>query len=74
MQPKVGITLRSKDKTYFSRIFGGEAGVDGYSTASSDTYQDLFGEGSFTGKGIINIDVFYEVLKNEIPDNKVLIS
>ena len=72
MQPKVGITLESKDKTQFSRIFGAEAGVDGYSTASSDTYQDLFGEGSFTGKGILNIDVFYEVLKNEIPDNRVL--
>ena len=72
MQPKVGITLESKDKTKFSRIFGAEAGIDGYSTASSDTYQDLFGEGSFTGKGIINIDVFYEVLKNKIPDNKVL--
>ena len=72
MQPKVGITLESKDKTQFSRIFGAEAGVDGYSTASSDTYQDLFGEGSFTGKGILNIDVFYSVLKNEIPENKVL--
>lgn len=72
MQPKVGITLESKDKTQFSRIFGAEAGVNGYSNPSSDTYQDLFGEGSFIGKGILNIDVFYEVLKNEIPENKVL--
>ncbi|SDP07582.1 GH36-type glycosyl hydrolase domain-containing protein [Clostridium gasigenes] len=72
MQPKVGITLESKDRTQFSKIFGAEAGIDGYSTASSDTYQDLFGEGSFTGKGILDIDVFYEVLKNEIPENKVL--
>ncbi|MGL5087252.1 MAG: GH36-type glycosyl hydrolase domain-containing protein, partial [Clostridium sp.] len=72
MQPKVGITLESKDKTQFSRIFGAEAGIDGYSAASSDTYQDLFGEGSFIGKGILDIDLFYEVLKNEIPDNKVL--
>lgn len=72
MQPKVGITLESKDKTQFSRIFGAEAGTDGYSNLSTDTYQDLFGEGSFTGKGILDIDVFYEVLKNEIPDNKVL--
>ncbi|MGL5352210.1 MAG: GH36-type glycosyl hydrolase domain-containing protein, partial [Clostridium sp.] len=72
MQPKVGITLESKDRTQFSRIFGAEAGIDGYSASSSDTYQDLFGEGSFIGKGILDINVFYEVLKNEIPDNKVL--
>lgn len=72
MQPKVSISLEAKNQTYFSRIFGGEEGVDGYSTAYSDTYQDLFGEGSFTGKGIINIDKFYEVLHNSIKDNKIL--
>lgn len=72
MQPKVSVTLESKNKTYFSKIFAGEAGVDGYSTAASDTYQDIFGEGIFTGKGIINIDAFYNTLKNEIPENKVL--
>ncbi|MGG7078850.1 GH36-type glycosyl hydrolase domain-containing protein [Clostridium sardiniense] len=72
MQPKVSISLESKNKSEFSKIFGGEGGVDGYSTAYSDTYQDLFGEGSFTGKGIIDIDVFYRVLKDEIHENKVL--
>ena len=72
MQPKVSISIEAKNKTYFSRIFGGEGGVDGYSVAYSDTYQDLFGEGSFTGKGIINIDTFYEVLKPAIKDNKIL--
>lgn len=72
MQPKVSISLEAKNQTYFSMIFGGEEGVDGYSTAYSDTYQDLFGEGSFTGKGIINIEKFYEVLKDTIKDNKIL--
>lgn len=72
MQPKVSISLESKNKSEFSKIFGGECGVDGYSTAYSDTYQDLFGEGSFTGKGIIDIDVFYSVLKDEIHENRVL--
>jgi cyclic beta-1,2-glucan synthetase len=72
MQPKVGVHLEDKHKTYFSEVFAGEAGVDAYSTASSDTYQDLFGEGIFTGKGIIEIDTFYDVLKDEIPENKVL--
>lgn len=72
IQPKVSISLESKNKTKFSRIFAGEGGIDGYSVAYSETYQDLFGEGSFTGKGIIDIDVFYEILKDEIPENTVL--
>ena len=72
MQPKVSISLESKNKSKFSKIFGGDSGVDGYSTAYSDTYQDLFAEGSFTGKGIIDINVFYNVLKDEIPENRVL--
>ena len=72
MQPKVSISLEAKNQTYFSKIFGGEEGVDGYSVAYSDTYQDLFGEGSFTGKGIINIDEFYQLLHNSIKDDKIL--
>jgi cellobiose phosphorylase len=72
MQPKISISLEAKNQTYFSRIFGGEEGVDGYSVAYSDTYQDLFGEGSFTGKGIISIDEFYKVLKTSIKDDTIL--
>lgn len=72
MQPKISISLESKNKSKFSKLFGGEGGVDGYSIAYSDTYEDLFGEGSFTGKGIIDIDIFYKVLKDEIPENRVL--
>lgn len=72
MQPKVSISLEAKNQTYFSKIFGGEEGVDGYSVAYSDTYQDLFGEGSFTGKGIIKIDEFYSLLSNSIKDDTIL--
>lgn len=72
MQPKVSVSLEDKHKTYFSRLFAGDAGVDAYSTASSDTYQDLFSEGIFTGKGIIEINTFYNILKDEIKENKVL--
>lgn len=72
MQPKVSINLEDKHKTYFSEIFAGDAGVDAYSTASSDTYQDLFNEGIFTGKGIIEINSFYNILKNKIKENTVL--
>ena len=72
MQPKVSVSLEDKHKTYFSRLFAGDAGVDAYSTASSDTYQDLFSEGIFTGKGIIEINTFYNILKDEIKENKIL--
>lgn len=72
MQPKIGISLEAKNKTKFSKIFGGDYTIDQYSTAYSDTYQDLFGEGSFTGKGIINIDEFYIMVKDTIKENKIL--
>ncbi|MDV4150698.1 glucoamylase family protein [Clostridium sp. AL.422] len=72
MQPKVSVNLEDKHKTYFSEIFAGDAGVDAYSVAASDTYQDLFREGIFTGKGIIEINSFFNILKDEIKENKVL--
>ena len=72
MQPKISISMEAKNATIFSRIFGGDSGVDGYSTAYSDTYEDLFGEGSFVGKGIINIDQFYDITNKNIKENRVL--
>ncbi|MCI9365102.1 MAG: hypothetical protein HFJ54_00210 [Clostridia bacterium] len=47
-------------------------GVDSYTNAISDIYQDNFGEGIFTGKGIYDLEVFYKVMKGKIPENKVL--
>jgi len=72
MQPRVIVGTISANKTIFSKIFSGETGIDMYSNAISDVYQDLFGEGIFTGKGIYNIDVFNSMLKDEIPENSVL--
>lgn len=72
MQPRVSVSIESSNKTLFSKILSGETGIDTYSTAVSDVYQDLFGEGIFTGKGIYNIDVFNSTLKDEIPENLVL--
>ncbi|KHD37627.1 NdvB [Clostridium acetobutylicum] len=72
MQPRVNINSISANKTIYSKVFSGEAGIDTYSTAVSDVYQDLFGEGIFAGKGIYNIDVFQTMLKNQIPENRVL--
>ncbi|WP_160674597.1 glucoamylase family protein [Clostridium sp. C8-1-8] len=72
MQPKVDMKIEASEKTIFTQIFAGDGGIDVYSSAASDSYQDLFKEGIFTGKGIINIDAFYNILKNEIPENTVL--
>ncbi|MGL4875914.1 MAG: GH36-type glycosyl hydrolase domain-containing protein [Clostridium sp.] len=72
MQPKISISLESKNKTAFSRMFGGNGGVDGYGTAYSDTYQDLFNKGSFTGKGIIHIDTFLRTIDGKIKEDRVL--
>jgi cyclic beta-1,2-glucan synthetase len=72
MQPRVSVGIVNANKTMFSKIFSGETGIDTYTTAVSDVYQDLFGEGIFTGKGIYDIDVFEEILKDEIPENTVL--
>ena len=72
MQPRVDIDSESSGKTLFARIFAGHEGLDPYTNAISNVYQDLFGEGVFTGKGIYDLKVFQRVLKNAIPDNTVL--
>ena len=72
IQPKVGIDLKEAEKSWFSRIFAGSAGTDLYTNAISDFYQDNFGEGIFTGKGIYELNTFYNVMKNAIPEYTVL--
>ncbi len=72
IQPRISVSTTSANKTLFSRIFSGETGIDMYTTAISDVYQDVFGEGIFTGKGIYDVDVFNQILSNEIPENSVL--
>ncbi|MBL4936179.1 cyclic beta 1-2 glucan synthetase [Clostridium sp. YIM B02515] len=72
MQPRVSVGSIAANKTMFSKIFSGETGIDMYTTAVSDVYQDLFCEGIFTGKGIYDVDTFNYMLKDEIPENTVL--
>lgn len=66
------IEIESAGGTLFSRIFTNQDGIDPYSGALSDVYQDLFGEGIFTGKGIYDLATFQTVLKGTIPENTVL--
>ena len=72
MQPRVGVNLDISYKTLFTKIFTGAGGIDSYTNAISDIYQDNFQEGIFTGKGIYDLKVFSKVLKNQIPENTVL--
>lgn len=72
MQPRIGLDLEVKKKTKFVQIYSIQGGIDFYTNAISDIYQDYFKEGIFTGKGIYDIDVYNEILEDEIPENTVL--
>ncbi|MGC4087889.1 MAG: glucoamylase family protein [Polyangiaceae bacterium] len=72
LQPRVGTLPLSSRRSRFARIFAGPPGIDPYTTAVSDVYQDLFGEGSFVGKGIYDVDVFRTVLDGRTPENTLL--
>ena len=72
IQPRIGINLDISYKTIFTKLFAGDGGIDSYTNAISDLYQDNFNEGIFTGKGIYDLQIFSRVLKNAIPENTVL--
>ncbi len=72
LQPRVNVHLESAGRTWFSKIFAGSPGVDPYSTAASDVYQDLFAEASFTGKGIYDLQAFERALAGAFPENAIL--
>ncbi len=72
LQPRIGISLESSARSYFSKIFSGYIGIDPYTTAVSEVYQDLFHEGSFTGKGLYDIDAFEASLQGRVPENSIL--
>ena len=72
LQPRVSISLESAGRTRFSRMVAGESGIDPYTREVSDVYQDLFGEGSFVGKGIYDVDAFRAAVEGRFPENLVL--
>lgn len=72
MQPKVSFDMDSSNRSIFSRIYTGQEGIDPYASSISDVYQDLFGEGIFTGKGIYDLAVFQKVMHRAIPENAIL--
>ena len=72
IQPRVGINLEANRKSIFTKLYAGIGGIDSYTNAISDIYQDNFDEGIFIGKGIYDIEIFHKILSNQIPENTVL--
>jgi len=73
MQPRVSAALPlGAEGSVYQRIFSSPGGIEPYAAATSDLYQDLFGEGSFTGKGIYDVDAFSAALAGRVPENTLL--
>ncbi|MBX3566709.1 MAG: protein ndvB [Rhizobiaceae bacterium] len=73
LQPRVTASLTTGDEaSFFQRVFSANRGLDPYVFAVSDLYQDVFGQGTFTGKGLYHVDAFEAALKGRIPENAVL--
>ena len=72
IQPRVAMSLPAASRSFFAWLHSGTTGIDPYAGAVSDTYQDVFGEGSFTGKGIYELNVFMGVMDSAIPENTLL--
>ena len=72
LQPRVGVSLPSAHRSIFAALHSGHPGVDPYTTAVSDVYQDLYGEGSFTGKGVYDVEAFERATHGRFPENTLL--
>ncbi len=73
LQPRVTTSLpMDVEGSFFQRVFSAPGGIDPYAAAVSDVYQDLFGEGTYTGKGIYDIDAFEAALASRVPENAML--
>ncbi len=72
LQPRVGVSLPSSRRSWFVRLFSGDAGIDPYTREVSDVYQDLFSEGSYVGKGIYDVDAFDRAMAGRFPENAIL--
>ncbi|PKN19166.1 MAG: cyclic beta 1-2 glucan synthetase [Deltaproteobacteria bacterium HGW-Deltaproteobacteria-6] len=72
LQPRLTESLSGVRQTRYSRLWGGQTGIDPYTRMVSDIYQDVFGEGSYVGKGIYDVDAFEKVLHDRLPENRIL--
>ncbi len=72
LQPRVSTALPDSNRSFYAFFNSSEAGIDPYTRAVSNVYQDLFDQGSFIGKGIYDVDAFEHVLKDRFPENRIL--
>jgi cyclic beta-1,2-glucan synthetase len=72
LQPRITVSLPELTASHYAKLHGNEPGIDPYTRATSDVYQDLFAEGSFIGKGIYEVDIFEKVLNGKFPENRIL--
>ena len=72
LQPRASISLTSASQSRFTQLFAGDAGLDPYTREVSDVYQDVFGEGSFIGKGIYDVDAFRQAVDGRFPEHLIL--
>ena len=72
LQPRVGVSVQSAARSRLAALYSGQTGFDIYTRAVSDVYQDLYGEGIFTGKGIYEVAALHEVLDRRFPRNALL--
>jgi len=72
LQPRVGVSVQSSAASRLASIYSGQTGLDIYTHAASDVYQDLYGEGIFVGKGIYEVETLHRVLDRRFPRNALL--
>jgi cyclic beta-1,2-glucan synthetase len=73
LQPRVTPTLpQRREHSLYHQLFSGSCGVDAYSTSVSEVYQDLFGLGTYSGKGLYEVDSFEAALAGRVPENALL--
>ena len=72
LQPRVAVSLPGTNRSRYARLYGSQPGIDPYTRTISDVYQDVFGEGSFIGKGIYDVDVFTQSISGRFPENLIL--
>ncbi len=72
LQPQVAVNLPGTSVSRYAQCWAGEPGTDPYTRAVSDVYQDVFGEGSFIGKGIYDVDAFERAMGARLPENRIL--
>ena len=72
LQPRVAVSLPGTNLSLYARLYGSDPGIDPYTRTVSDVYQDVFGEGSFIGKGSYDVDIYRLILNGRFPENRIL--